>query len=262
MAEIYEANDTFYHRPVSIKIMKDTSLTKEDVNRFKNEINFASALNNDHIYKIYNVGDYENRPFMVYEAFKGKTLKDALDERGHFTSEESINFLLQICDGVKTIHSHEITHNDLKPDNIMILHDNALKIVDFGIATHIYDNEVKTLLASAQYVAPEVIISKKYTKQSDIYSLGIILFEFLTGKTPYLRANTKEEIHAHLYENIPSLNMYGDFPNMESLDLIIKKATNKKINERYSTVSEMIQDLNHVKNGEKIKKKSLFGMFM
>lgn len=255
MAEIYEANDTFYHRPVSIKILKESSLKAEEIGLFENEIRFASTFNNSHIYRIYNVGKYNNRPFMVYEAMKGKTLKDALDERGHFTVTESINFMLQICDALKLMHSHKITHNDLKPDNIMILHDGTIKLVDFGIATHTFDSYFTRLLASARYVAPEVLTSKQYSIQSDIYSIGIILFEFITGKTPYMKSNSQEEIKAHLYENIPSLKTLININNYQSFDLLIKRATDRDLKNRYKTVNEFEKDLLVLKNGGKLKNK-------
>lgn len=261
MAEIYEANDTYFRRPVSIKILKDSSLKKEEIELFKNEIRFASAFKNEHIYNIYNVGEYNHRPFMVYEQMKGKTLKEALDERGHFTTKETIEFLLQIFDAIKLVHEREITHNDLKPDNIMILHDGTLKLVDFGIATHTYESEFVNLLASAQYVAPEVVTTKKYSKQSDIYSLGIIMFEFLTGKTPFMKNNSKDEIKAHLYEEIPSLTKFGDFQNITEFDKVLRKATNKKLSRRYKSISEFEIDILKIKNGDKIRGNKFFNLF-
>lgn len=261
MAEIYEANDTFYHRPVSIKILKETSLDSESIELFKNEIRFASSFNNSHIYKIYNIGQHNKRPFMVYEPIKGKTVKEALDERGHFTTAETINFMLQIFDALKQIHAREITHNDLKPDNIMLLHDGTLKLVDFGIATHVYDAAFEHLKASAQYVAPEVVQNKKYTVQSDIYSMGIILFEFLTGKTPFLKSNSMDEIKAHLYDNIPSISIYGEISHFAEFDEIIAKATDRKLSLRYKSINEFENDILKIKNGESLKKNKFFNLF-
>lgn len=257
MAEIYEANDTFYHRPVSIKILKESSLKKEDEDLFINEIRFASAFNNAHIYKVYNVGKYEGRLFMVYEQMKGRTVKDILDERGHFGSNESINYMLQLFNAVKLIHSRDITHNDLKPDNIILLHDGTIKLVDFGIATHTSDSGFKTLLASPQYVAPEVLKNKRYTVQSDIYSLGIVLFEFLTGKTPFMKHNSQEEIKAHLLEDVPSLKQFPNVLNASDYDVVISRATNKNLNKRYKNIFEFEEDILKIKKGEKLNKSLL-----
>lgn len=258
MAEIYECNDTYTHKTVSMKILKENKISYEDIESFKNEIRLASAFNDSHIFKIFNVGVIEKRPYMTYETLNGHTMKDVLDERGHFDSDETIDYMIQILSAVKLIHSHDISHNDLKPDNLMLLHDGLIKVVDFGIATRCSDNTKTHLFGSAQYIDPIVLKNKKYTKQSDIYSLGIILFEFITGKTPFQKNNTSEEMKAHLNNEVPSISDIGNFKYAKSIDRIIRKATSKNLKERYQSVDEMLEDVKVVRKSDKKKNNSFF----
>lgn len=259
MAEIYSAMDTFFHKPVAIKALKNSNLKNVEVESFKNEIRIASIFNNSHIEKIYNVGEYENNPFLVYELINGRIVKEVLDERGSFSNEETINYILQLLDGVREIHSHNILHNDLKPDNLMLSIDGAIKIVDFGIASHSDEGKFENLIGSAYYLDPEVVIKKEFTVQSDIYSLGIILFEFLTGKTPFMKSTTDEEIKAHMSENIPSINSYGNNKLGSEFDEVISRATNRNLKKRYNDVEEFIKDINSIKNGTFVVKNNIFG---
>lgn len=258
MAEIYECNDVYTHKTVAMKIMKDSKVSFENTESFKNEIRLASAFNDAHIFKIFNVGLIDSRPYMTYEIIHGKTMKDVLDERGSFDVDEAVDYMIQIASTVKLIHSHEITHNDLKPDNLMLLHDGIIKVVDFGIATRTFDASKKQLFGSAQYLDPDVIVTKKYTKQSDIYSLGIILFEFITGKTPFLKTNSNDEMKAHMTEEIPSLKSIGNFKYANLLDNIIKKATTHNKKDRYSSIDEFLNNLNEIKVKKIERKTNIF----
>lgn len=242
MAEIYEATDTYYHLPVGIKIIKESACNDNNLALFRNEINIASIFNNEHIYHIYNVGEYHGRPFMVYELLNGFIMKEILDERGSFSLEETKGYFIQILDAIKDIHNKNISHNDLKPDNLIYLHDGTIKLVDFGIASH-FNTKYKKFITSASYVAPEAIKNKCFTAQSDIYSLGIIFFEFLTGKTPYMKSNTKDELNAHLKEKIPSIKNLAFTTDYKKIDKFIKRCTNKSLRRRYKTVNEVEKGL-------------------
>ena len=255
MSEIYQASDTYYHHDVALKILKSSSNSSENIERLKNEIRFVTAFNDSHIEKVYNIGTYQGRLFMTYELFKGLTIKELLDERGSLSRQEAVDYMIQILKGVSLIHSRNILHNDLKPDNLIITHDGTVKIFDFGIATHKENSKFDKLLASAQYVAPEVIINKEFSPQSDIYSLGTILFELITGKTPFMKGNTQEEIKAHLTENIPSISKYRNIDGYQEIDYVIAKATNRNLNKRYQSADEFLLDLNKIKEGKIIKSK-------
>ena len=257
--EIYEANDTYTRKSVAIKILQEKYLGDfEELNRFENEARFASMFFHPHIIKIYNFDYYNRIPFISYELMRGKTLKDYLDERGALSIDEALDDMLQIVDGVKHIHSRGISHNDLKPDNLFIHFDGSVKISDFGIASHFNDPKPETLKASVVYAAPEVLVDKEYSAQSDIYSLGIIFYELLTGKTPFMKSKTEEEIAAHLNDNIVSISYSINILEAEKYDYVIKKATDRNLKKRYQTVKEMEDDLLKIKNHETITKPGLF----
>lgn len=259
MADIYEANDIVINKAVALKFLKEKYLDSDyDLELFKNEARYTAIFNHPHIMKVYNVGEYENIPFISCELFKGKTFKEALDSRGKFSYDEAIDYMLQILDAVSTMHDAEILHNDLKPDNIFLLSDGNIKICDFGIATHTFDKEQNETLGSLNYVAPEVLQSKKYSTQSDIYSLGTMFFEFLTGRVIYFGNTSKEIMEAHLKEEIPSLKKFISLNNVDDLDYVISKSCAKNASNRYKSVKEFISDLNKIKRHESLKRKNIF----
>lgn len=259
MADVYEANDIVTNRVVALKFLKEKLLDNSvEVDRFKNEASYTAIFSNPHIMKIYNVGEYNGQPFASYELLKGKSLKEVIDNRGKLSFDEAINFMLQILDGVSEMHEMEIIHNDLKPDNIFLLSDGNVKIYDLGIASHTFDREQIEIMGSLNYLAPEVLLYKKHSVQSDIYSLGIMLFEFLTGRIPYLGNSSQEIINAHINEEIPSISKYTTLSNYEDLDFVISKACNKNVNNRYKTAKEFIVDLKKINNHERLVKKNIF----
>ena len=257
--EIYEANDTYTRKSVAIKILQEKYLANmEEIDRFENEARFSSMFSHPHIIKIFNFDYYNRLPFISFELLRGKTMKDYLDERGKIQPEEAIKLMMQIMEGVAHIHSRGILHNDLKPDNLFLFYDGAVKISDFGIATHFVYEKPNTLKCSVVYAAPEVLVSQKYSVQSDIYSLGIIFYELLTGKTPYMRKTTQQEIDAHINESIPTIRNHVEILEAEKYDYVIKKATDKNLNKRYKTVEEMLTDILKIKNHETIIRPGLF----
>ena len=258
MAEIYEANDIFTKKPVALKVIKDEF--KEDLfemERFENEARYASMFSHPHIITIYNVGKYKDNFFISYELMKGKTLKDILDERGKLTLSEAIDYTLQVLDGCRHIHGRGITHNDLKPENLFLFADGNVKLLDFGIATHLEEKVDKTN-GSVLYVAPEVVRNRRYSIQSDIYSVGIIFYELLTGRTPYTGRTSEEIINARLNQDVGSVSQHISINNWKEIDTVIKKATNRFINQRYKSDQEMVDDLLKLKNGELLAKQGIF----
>ena len=203
MADIYEAQDVIFNKPVALKFLKEKYLEDPDsVEQFKNESRFVSIFNHPNILHIYNVGQYGGRLYVSYELLKGKTLKDNLDNRGKISIDEALDYLSQILLGVKEMHELGILHNDLKPDNLYLLHDGTIRIVDLGAASHISSKIEKHILGTINYLAPEVVTSRKYSIQSDIYSLGIILYEFLTGEVPFSYENSKDIVKVHNKDEI------------------------------------------------------------
>ena len=259
MAEIYEANDTIYSRPVALKFIKDKYLENKDaLEQFKNEARYTSIFNHPNIMKIYNVGVYESRPYMSYELLKGKTLKEVLDNRGKLSFDECLDYMNQILQGSETIHSHGILHNDFKPDNLYLLYDGTIRICDFGAATHISEREESRILGTANYLAPEVILNKKYSVQSDIYSLGIIFYELITGELPFSGSNTQEVLAAHASGQFISIKEHCNYANNEDIDFVINKAINRSASNRYKNDRDFLNDLIKIKNRESLTKKSVF----
>ena len=258
MAEIYEAHDKVLNKPVALKFIKDKYLEDSaSIEQFKNEARYTSIFNHPNVMKIYNVGEYESRPYVSYELLKGKTLKSILDNRGKLSFDECLNYMNQILLGSEMIHSRGILHNDFKPDNLYLLFDGTIRICDFGAASHITNKEKSQILGTANYLAPEVIVNKKYTVQSDIYSLGIIFYELLTGELPFEGSNTKEVLEAHASGSIVSIKGRCSYPNNEDIDYVINKAINRFINNRYKNDREFLNDLIKIKNHTPIVKKSL-----
>ena len=259
MAEIYEAHDVVLNKPVALKFIKDKYLdNSEALEQFKNEARYTSIFNHPNIMKIYNIGEYDSRPYMSSELLKGRTLKEILDNRGKLSFDECLDYMNQILLGSEKIHSQGILHNDFKPDNLYLLYDGTIRICDFGVATHISNKEEKHILGTANYLAPEVILNKKYSVQSDIYSLGIIFYELLTGELPFSGENTKEVLEAHASGTTVSISERCNYSNNLDIDYVINKAISRTAMNRYKTDRDFISDLIKIKNHEPILKKGIF----
>lgn len=258
MADVYEASDIVTNKVVALKFLKEKySNDDKQVERFKNEARFTSIFAHPHILKIYNVGEYNGQLFMSYELLKGKTLKEVLDNRSRLSFDEAIDYMLQICDAVYYVHRAEIIHNDLKPDNIFVLNDGNIKLYDFGIASHTFDSLSKEVLGSLAYVPYEVLEANKCSFQSDIYALGVIFYETLTGKLPYMGRDSKEFVSLQVVGEIPSVKPYG-FINYKDIDYVVKKCLDRNLSNRYKTVKDLQDDIVKLKNHVTIKKESLF----
>ena len=259
MADIYEAKDLITCKEVTLKFLKDKSLNNEsDLEQFKSEARFLGMFNHQNIMKIYNIGEFEEIPFMSLELLKGKTLKDVLDNRGKLSLDECIDYMLQILNATNHIHERGVLHNDLKLDNIFVQNDGYLKIIDFGISTHNNSKEKKNLLGSLNYLAPEVMISKKYSVQSDIYSLGIIFYELLTGNLPFKGADLESIYRSKTNDEVASVSRYVSTPNYQDIDYIIANAIDKSLLNRYKSDKEFIADLTKLKRREPLKESSFW----
>ena len=259
MAEIYEAQDVIINKPVALKFIKDKYLENEDaVEQFKNEARYTSIFNHPNIMRIYNVGEYELKPYVSYELLRGKTLKEVLDNRGKLSLDEAFDYMLQILAGSEEIHNHAILHNDFKPDNLYLISDGTIKIVDFGAATHLSNKNEKQIFGTVNYLAPEVITNKKYSIQSDIYSLGIIFYELLTGDLPFQGSNSKEIIEAHAKADIIRLDLFSSALDVNDINYVVNKAITRNLSVRYRSDAEFIADLKTIQRKEKIKKDRAF----
>lgn len=246
MANVYLAYDTILDRNVAVKVLRGDLATDEKfVRRFQREALSASSLSHPNIVEVYDVGEDNGQYYIVMEYIEGKHLKSLLKKRGKLTVSEVIDIMLQITDGMACAHDSYIIHRDIKPQNIMILDNGTVKITDFGIAMAMNATQLtqtNSVMGSVHYLPPEQANGKGSTLQSDIYSMGIVMYELLTGKLPYKGDNAVEIALKHLKEPLPSIK--DELPTLpQSIENIILKATAKNPKNRYNDAREMHEDL-------------------
>ncbi len=246
MANVYLAFDTILEREVAVKILRgDLAEDEKFVRRFQREANSASSLKHPNIVEVYDVGEDDGKYFIVMEYINGKTLKSLIKKRGILTLEEVIDIMLQLTSAVSCAHDSYIIHRDIKPQNVMILEDGRVKITDFGIAMALNNNELtqtNSVMGSVHYLPPEQANGSGSTIKSDIYSLGILMFELLTGKLPFKGENAVEIAIKQMREPIPSVrNISPDIP--QSVENVVLKACAKNPKNRYETAREMFEDI-------------------
>ena len=264
MSDVYEARDVIFRREVALKIIKFENAKRIDnLIRFQNEARFSAAFNHPNIVKIYEYGEYNNLPYIVTEYVKGQTLRDVLDYKRCFSLNESCSIMLQLCDALIEVHSKNIVHRDIKPQNVYYASDGEIKLGDFGISVLLGSgmnvNENKKVMGTAQYLAPELVYGEKATFQSDIYAMGITFFELLTGRVPFDGKNPHDVAVMQVEKEVPSpLTINPDLP--KEVEYIIFKAVNKNLDERYKSVNEMKKDILSLYKNKKIMRKrgSLF----
>lgn len=246
MANVYLAYDTILDRNVAVKILRgDLSADEKFVRRFQREALSASSLSHPNIVEVYDVGEDNGQYYIVMEYIEGKHLKALLKKRGKLTTTEVVDIMLQLTDGMASAHDSYIIHRDIKPQNIMILDNGTVKITDFGIAMAMNATQLtqtNSVMGSVHYLPPEQASGKGATLKSDIYSMGIVMYELLTGKLPYKGENAVEIALKHLKEPLPSIK--EELPQIpQSIANIIKKATAKNPKNRYNDAREMHEDL-------------------
>ncbi len=246
MANVYLAYDTILDRDVAVKVLRgDLANDEKFVRRFQREALSASSLTHPNIVEVYDVGEDHGQYYIVMEYVEGRHLKDLIKKRGKLTLSEVIDIMLQITDGMSVAHDSYIIHRDIKPQNIMILENGLVKIMDFGIAMAMNSTQLtqtNSVMGSVHYLPPEQANGKGSTLQSDIYSMGIVMYELLTGKLPYKGDNAVEIALKHLKKPLPSIR--EELPNIpQSVENIIIKATAKNPKNRYTDAREMHNDL-------------------
>ena len=246
MANVYLAYDTILDRNVAVKVLRgDLANDEKFVRRFQREALSASSLSNPNIVEVYDVGEDNGEYYIVMEYVEGKHLKALLKKRGKLTVPEVIDIALQITNGLSVAHDSYIIHRDIKPQNILILENGLIKITDFGIAVAMNATQLtqtNSVMGSVHYLPPEPASGKGATLQSDIYSIGILMYELLTGKLPFRGDNAVEIALKHLKEPMPSIR--DELPDIpQSVENIILRATAKNPKNRYSDAREMHEDL-------------------
>lgn len=247
MANVYLAYDTILDRSVAVKVLRGDLATDEKfVRRFQREALSASSLSHPNIVEVYDVGEDNGNYFIVMEYIEGRHLKELIKKRGKLTLSEAIDIMSQVCDGIATAHDSYIIHRDIKPQNIMILDSGLVKITDFGIAMALNSTQLtqtNSVMGSVHYLPPEQASGSGSTLQSDIYSMGILFYELLTGELPFRGENAVEIALKQLKEPLPNIKeKIPEVPN--SIVNILKRATAKNPKNRYADAREMLADIN------------------
>ena len=254
MANVYLAHDVILDRDVAIKVLRgDLSGDDKFVRRFQREALAASSLSHPNIVEMYDVGEDNGTYYIVMEYINGKTLKQLIKKRGALSLSECVDIMLQLTDGVDHAHASYIIHRDLKPQNIMIEDNGEIKITDFGIAMALNNTQLtqtNSVMGSVHYLPPEQASGKGATVKSDIYSLGIMFFELLTGNLPFKGDNAVEIAFKQIKDDIPSVREINPaIP--QSVENIVLRATAKNPKNRYSSAKEMHDDLATCLNPER-----------
>lgn len=244
MSDVFKAKDHILGRNVAIKVLKQEF--GEDINfvtKFRTEAQAAAGLEHPNIVNIYDVGSENKMHYIVMEYIEGITLKTYIEKRGKINFNEAISIAIQVANGIRSAHNKRIVHRDIKPQNIMISTEGKVKVTDFGIAHAASNNTVNSdMMGSVHYTSPEQARNGFVDYKSDIYSLGIVMYEMVTGKVPFSGESAVSIAIQHLQEDITLPSKYAvDIPI--SLEKIILKCTQKSPDRRYNTMDELIADL-------------------
>lgn len=246
MADVYKAIDQKLNRYVAVKVLKREF--REDasfVRKFQTEAQSAAGLLHPNVVNVYDVGEDRGLYYIVMELVEGITLKEYIQKKGRLTTKEVISIAVQVCSAMEMAHSHNIVHRDIKPQNIMISKEGKVKVTDFGIAKATSSNTISTnVMGSVHYTSPEQARGGYSDAKSDIYSLGITMYEMITGELPFDGDSTVSIALKHLQEDItPPSELVPDIPY--SLEQIILKCTQKSPDRRYADITQLEKDLRH-----------------
>lgn len=247
MSEVYKAKDHKLNRYVAVKVLKNEfSDDRNFVSKFRVEAQSAAGLAHPNIVNVYDVGEDEGIYYIVMEFVEGITLKEYILNNGRLSAEQALDFALQIASGIEVAHQNHTIHRDIKPQNIIVSKNGTLKVTDFGIARAATSNTVASnAMGSVHYVSPEQARGGYSDEKSDIYSLGITMYEMVTGRVPFEGDNNVTVALMHIQgEMIPPREYYPDIP--ASFEKVILKCTQKKPERRYLTASALIADLKRV----------------
>lgn len=246
MANVYLARDMILERDVAVKVLRpDISNDEEFIRRFHREAQAATSLNHPNIVSIYDVGEDEQIFYIVMEYIDGSTLKQYIQKNGPLSNEESVNIMLQLTSAISHAHENQIVHRDIKPQNILIDENGVVKVTDFGIAVALSSTTItqtNSFLGSVHYLSPEQARGGMATKKSDIYSLGIVMFELITGRLPFFGESAVSIAIKHLQNDTPSPKRWNPYIP-QSLENIILKSTAKDSFYRYDNVEALQEDL-------------------
>src|ERR671914_757567 len=249
MSSVYRAFDPTLERWVAIKLMhRDISNDPDQLERFRREARAVARLNHPHVVTVIDAGEDDGAPYIVFEYVEGETLKERIRRLGRLPVSEAVAYGIEIGRALSCAHAQRLVHRDVKPQNVLIDPEGRAKVTDFGIARSLEAHGLTApgrVLGTTDYVSPEQALGHDVSEQSDIYSLGIVLYEMLTGEVPF-KADTQVAVAMqHVREPLPDVQRRR--PEISAaLAAVVDRATAKEVDNRYGTVDEMVHDLEEV----------------
>jgi eukaryotic-like serine/threonine-protein kinase len=249
MSTVYRAFDTVLERQVAIKLMhREIASDSDQLERFRREARAVAQLNHPYVVGVIDAGEDDGTPYIVFEYVEGETLKDRIRRHGRLPVGESVAYAIEIARALGAAHDHRIVHRDVKPQNVLIDEEGTAKVTDFGIARSLTEEGLTAdgrVLGTTDYVSPEQALGQDVDPQSDLYSLGVVLFEMLTGDVPFHGENQVAVAMKHVREELPDVQLRR--PEVSSaLAAVVDRATAKDLDRRYGSDRELIADLEDV----------------
>src|SRR5580704_6495782 len=249
MSTVYRATDETLQRPVAIKLMnREISTDSDQLERFRREARAVAQLSHPHIVGVIDYGEDDGRPYIVFEYVEGETLKERIRRTGRLPTTEAVAYAIEIARALGVAHARHIVHRDVKPQNVLIDDEGSAKVTDFGIARTL-DEEGLTadgrVLGTTDYVSPEQALGQPVTGQSDLYSLGVVLYEMLTGEVPFRGDSPVAVAMRHVREEVPDVQHLRPGVSAATAS-VVDRAVSKDLSRRYPDAGAMVADLEEV----------------
>ncbi|HEX2096632.1 MAG TPA: protein kinase [Solirubrobacterales bacterium] len=246
MSTVYLARDGTLDRPVAVKVMhREMSEQEDQLQRFRQEARAVAKLSHPNVVSVIDAGEDGGHPYIVFEYVKGETLKQRIKREGALETQDAIAYAIEVARGLGVAHARNMVHRDIKPQNVLIDEEGRAKLTDFGISRQLEQDGVTAtgrVLGTTDYVAPEQAMGKPVDPRSDIYSLGVVLYEMLVGQVPFSADSQVGVAMKHVNEELPDVQRRR--PEVSAaVALVVERATTKDPAERYQTVAEMVDDL-------------------